>query len=67
MTARLTTREAAEVLGCLPVEALAILKTAGTRHQRMGHRGLILWNADDVRRLKASLSAANADPGRDDS
>jgi hypothetical protein len=55
MNNRLTTREAAERLGLPPKDALPILKAANTLHTRMGWRGPILWDADAVERLKATL------------
>lgn len=60
---RLTTHEVAERLGCKDHEALAILKAANTPHTRMGRRGAILWDAEAVGSLIASLPVTDAGKG----
>lgn len=59
---RLTTREVAERLQCLPAEALTLLKAAGIPHTRSGTRGPILWSAAAADRLLAALQPHSRTP-----
>ena len=53
---RLTTREAAEILGCTHGEALILLRAAHVPHTRMGRRGPILWQWPSVTHLRQVLT-----------
>ena len=52
---RLTTSEAAKVLGCTHSDALHLLKAASVKSARMGSCGPHLWDSQGVIRLAASL------------
>jgi hypothetical protein len=60
---RLTTREAAQALGCRkPSDALALLRAAGVSVTRCGASWL--WETSEVERLAATLRKPAAPPAR---
>ncbi len=58
-TARFTTAEVAEELGCEAAEALALLRAAGVRSTRAGRRGMHLWDGVGVQRLLVALGKSD--------
>lgn len=68
MSRRLTTHEAAGMLGAGYPDVLALLRAARVPRERFG--GVFLWNADAVRGLKAALQerglAQEEGGGKDD-
>ena len=57
---RLTTAEAAAVLGCKPGAALLLLQAAGVTFTRATRYGPFLWDAAEVERLAATLRKPGA-------
>lgn len=56
MEERLTTREAANALGCDREKALALLHAAAIPHERIGpHHGPILWDGQAVKEFSRTL------------
>lgn len=50
---RVTTQEAAKILGCKTIEALSLLRAAHVPHERLGGRkGAYLWDSAAVERLR---------------
>ena len=62
-TNRLTTAEAARLLGCETAHALQLLKAANVPSTRMTKQGAYLWDAEGVERLVAVLRAKGSDGG----
>ena len=56
---RLTTRESARKLGCMPSDALPLLRAARIPHARCG--SAYLWDAEGVERLVGALNGGEAE------
>ena len=62
-TQRISTEEAARVLGCKKADALKILHAAKVRHDRLGTtRGALLWDESGVLRLADFLHSDVSSP-----
>lgn len=62
MTNRISTKEAARLLGARQAETLALLRAARARGTKIS--SAYLWDAEDVKAVARALEAANLGPAR---